>query len=391
MDRYAAPVDLLLAVEEIRKIGDDGARLERLEGFWSGLAAAGDVPFIREGEVLFLYRGEAEMIRWYGDWNGWGREGEAACDPCRGRRVEGTDLWMLAASFPSDARLDYKIVRNGGEWMLDAANPRRQKGGFGPNSELRMPEYAPSPWTDRREGTARGGLSPVKTVESGRLGYAVNYRVYTPRGHDRNETIPVVYVTDGHEYAADDMGSMVIVLDNLIAAGKMIPAAAVFLDPREVGRPSNNRRSAELVGNRAYVDFVADELAPQLEEEYGVGGRREDRAILGTSLGGLNAAYFGAVRPESFGKLAIQSPAFGVRPEIYDLYRSMERKDFTIFMSNGRLGDGNDANDFAALLEERGFDFRFIEVNEGHSWGQWRALLDEALVCLFPPSRDAGD
>lgn len=69
----------------------------------------------------------------------------------------------------------------GGRWILDPANPRTQRSGFGDNSELRLPGYEPSPWVERRAGVRRGALT-ARVIESGRLGYAVHYQVYAPAG-----------------------------------------------------------------------------------------------------------------------------------------------------------------------------------------------------------------
>src|SRR3990172_279150 len=120
--------------------------------------------------------------------------------------------------------------------MLDPANPLQMWSGFNTlNNELRMPDYIFPQETVRNPAAAQGTLTNDITVNSSNLGYTVNYRVYTPAGYSANQlrNLPVVYVTDGHEYLADHLGSMPIVMDTLIAAGELRPTIAVFIDPRE--------------------------------------------------------------------------------------------------------------------------------------------------------------
>jgi len=54
-------------------------------------------------------------------------------------------------------------------------------------------------------------------------------------------------------------------------------------------------------------------------------------------------------------------------------------------MSTGTIFDtAPEAQQMKALLESKGYPLYYREVHEGHSWGNWRALLDEALRYLWP-------
>jgi len=35
------------------------------------------------------------------------------------------------------------------------------------------------------------------------------------------------------------------------------------------------------------------------------------------------------------------------------------------------------------ILEQKEYPLKYIEVNEGHSWGNWRGLLDDMLIYFF--------
>ena len=116
-------------------------------------------------------------------------------------------------------------------------------GGFGPNNELRMPNYVFPQETVHNPNVPSGAVTGNINIASTNMGYNINYRVYTPAGYDTNHlsNLPVVYVTDGHEYLADYLGSMAIVLDNLTATGQMQPTIAVFIDPAS---PATRRTTA---------------------------------------------------------------------------------------------------------------------------------------------------
>jgi enterochelin esterase family protein len=326
--------------------------------------------------VAFIYRGEATAIAFPGDFNGW--------NPANGpaENLDGTDIWVREEVFPSDSRLDYKIVRNGTVWMLDPDNPRTQRSGFGDNSELPMPDYVPSPYVVRRAGVPTGAMTPG-SLASTHLGYTVAYQVYTPAGYDGLDDLPVIYVTDGHEYADDLMGSMVIVLDNLIHEGLIQPIMAVFIDPRVGGQ---NLRAEQYIMNQDFVDFVALELVPAIDAAWDTSDDRLDRGILGTSLGGLNSAWFGLQATDTFHRIAIQSPAFHAgNGQIVNLYAAAPLLDIDIHMTWGTFYDfGPTTEQFQAVLDDKGYVYEHLTVNEGHSWGNWRALLDDVLIHFWP-------
>ncbi|WP_428390021.1 alpha/beta hydrolase-fold protein [Mucisphaera sp.] len=375
--------DFTSQVLALSTIVDDAERTAAVDDFWNTLRAAGQVPFAIDDRVVFMYRGPASSVAWAGDFNGWNPSNS------NGIRIENTDLWVLQQTFHADSRLDYKVVLNGGSWILDPANPLQMWSGFGPNSELRMPLYAFPTETVRSETVPRGTITANARIPSQRLGQDVNVRVYTPAGYDDEamENLPVVYVTDGHEYLDQRLGAMATVLDNLIDQGTIQPVIAVFIDPRN---PSNgqNLRFDHYINNPDFVGFLADELVPTIDRSFRTNPTAEARTIMGTSLGGLVSAYTGALRPEVFGNLGIQSPAFWTYPTIYNWYQDMDLADaLKIVMTAGAEYDGNGGVTMDAILGGRGFDYRFIETNEGHSWGQWRGLLDEILIDLVgPPS-----
>lgn len=365
----------------ISEIRSDSLRMQKTDALWDSLVTNQLIPVTQDTTVLFLYRGEAESVSWNGDFNSWGNDPDFENT---GTQIAGTDIWKLKQQFPAKARLDYKITIDGNNWILDPANPHQQWSGFGPNSELRMPDWKHEPLTLRDESVPQGMLSSDKIIESESLGYDLQYRVYTPAGYENFRNLPVLYVTDGQEYSDDRLGALPIVLDNLIEAQTIEPLIAVFIDPRVPGDPATNRRADEFGNNPDYLSFYVDELIPLIESEYKTATGPESRAILGTSLGGLNATYFAFNRPDIFGSAAIQSPAYWYRDNIFQIVREFDGEQPELFMSTGTIGDGTeDARMMRDIFEHKNYVFEYVEVPEGHSWGAWRAQMDDLLIWLY--------
>ena len=115
-------------------MASDGSRQNLVDGFMSSVAST---PLLeKDCFAHFLYRGEAGSVAIPCDANEW-----SPIDfPMQ--RVPATNLWYFTRRFEPDARLDYKLLINGSDWILDPCNPHRIEGGYGLNSELRMPKYS---------------------------------------------------------------------------------------------------------------------------------------------------------------------------------------------------------------------------------------------------------
>ncbi|MEM9383244.1 MAG: alpha/beta hydrolase-fold protein, partial [Planctomycetota bacterium] len=129
-----------------------------------------------------------------------------------------------------------------------------------------------------------------------------------------------------------------------------------------------------------------EELLPALEEVHDLTARAEERGVLGTSLGGVAAAVICARHRSTIGLAAAQSPALWVVPGAFEeIVAADDARPARAFVSWGTVHDGaRKARALAELYRRRGAPVTAMERNEGHSWGQWRALLDDALVTLFP-------
>lgn len=351
-----------------------------IDAFWDTIVATGQMPLIFGDTAVFMYRGEADTVKWSLDY---AISDRMLLMNMQGIRQGDTDLWVFKRQFPTDARLSYRIILNGDPMILDPLNPCQAMEGSGPVSELRMPDYVPPETTIPRDDILHGTLGDDITVFSDSLGYHVNYRVYTPFGYEDMQNLPVIYVTDGQDYAHDDLGAMVIVLDNLIADGAIEPVIAVFIDPRDP-ETGKNRREREFIANEYYDTFLTTELVPAIDAAYRTSPSPDARAILGSSNGGFHSAYVGLKHSDVFHLIAMQSPSFA-RYWVIKSYKESDRLPLKVFMSVGTIGDVSMevAHYVRDVLESKEYPLLYIEISDGHSWANYRSLLDDMLIYFF--------
>ena len=105
---------------------------------------------------------------------------------------------------------------------------------------------------------------------------------------------------------------------------------------------------------------------------------------MGVSFGGTNAACFGALGSETFSGLVMQSPANHPVPNLLPVYAQLPTLPLKIFLSTGTPDDNTEANrEFHALLQDKAYPIKYVEVDEGHDWNNWGPLLDDVLVYFY--------
>jgi enterochelin esterase-like enzyme len=229
---------------------------------------------------------------------------------------------------------------------------------------------------------ADGAISADFRITSKVLGYDLQYRIYLPEGHDSRTDYPVLFLTDGQNYLS--RGHMDGILNELIGKGDIEPVIAVFVDPRDPDDLESNRRRTQFLCNADYLEFFTGELIPAVERDYPVIKSREGRTIMGMSFGGTNAACFGAMGFDAFSGIAMQSPANHPVPNLLPVYQQLPTLPLRIFLSTGTPNDNTQANrHFHAILKEKGYDMKYVEVEEGHNWDNWGPLIDDVLLFFY--------
>jgi enterochelin esterase-like enzyme len=331
------------------------------------------VPMVYPKEAVFVYKGQATKVQVAGDFNSWNPAGTDF------KRLEGTDYWYLRREFPVAARLDYKLVVDDTHWMLDPLNPKQCLGGFGPNSELAMSGYLPCKVCEPKKGVVPGSLE-THQVKSLVLGRTYEVKVYLPNGYDPAKRYPVAYFQDGNEYIKQ--GAATIILDNLIHQKKIQPVIGVFVVP------ANRNEEYAKTERERYREFFTEELTFFIDGRFSTLDSPDARLVLGDSYGGNISARIAFSQPDVFGLCGIHSGAFqedyfNTNSVVMDAGK-VPVKVASIWGSyeGGRLPENMRL--IRDYLKTRGFELMWMELPEGHSWGLWRATLDDMLMYFFP-------
>ncbi len=233
---------------------------------------------------------------------------------------------------------------------------------------------------------SQGTLTDNIRVTSQQLGYDLQYRLYLPAGHEDLSDLPVIYVVDGQWYI--ETGEMHLTLDELIAARRIAPVIAVFVDNRDPDNLRYNRRNGQFFCNEDYIRFFTDELIPTIDADLNTRSAADSRVILGLSFGGLNSACLGLHAHDAIRGIAMQSPAMHPVRYIFSAYEDSTRMPIDVFLSSGNARD-NEARTrrLRDILQDKGYPLKYIEVPFGHDWDNWKPLLDDVLLHYFAIDR----
>ena len=148
------------------------------------------------------------------------------------------------------------------------------------------------------------GIIVNDTIQSEILGQAMPITVYLPKEFKQNPErhFPVLYLLHGltdNERAWMDKGQMDRVADELISSGEaqqmvIVMPCAGGADIRNVWNGYFNMEGWN------YEDYFFNELLPSVEQKYRAGGKREQRAVAGLSMGGGGSVNYAMRHPEKF-------------------------------------------------------------------------------------------
>jgi enterochelin esterase family protein len=329
------------------------------------------IPFIEYDTVVhYIYNAKAQSVSMAGDATGWNPNQPFI-------NISGCNFWYLTTYYENDARLDYKLVINTNNWILDPRNPNTCIGGYGPNSELRMPACLVPPEISYYNNIPHGTIRDT-TFHSNNLGNNRSVKIYLPYGYPSGrESYPLILFHDGLEYVG--LCKAKNTLDYLIANHLMVPVIAIFVPPVD--------RTEEYAGSKKdlFTSFIATELMPEIDSKYKTSKDPSQRAMDGASNGGNIALYIGIKHPELFGKIAAQSS--NVISDITSTISSGPKLNLSFYLDIGTYDISElipMVHNFKDLLQEKGYSYTFHEWHEGHSWGNWKEHLRYPLMQFFP-------
>jgi sugar lactone lactonase YvrE/enterochelin esterase-like enzyme len=190
-----------------------------------------------------------------------------------------------------------------------------------------------------------------------------------------------------------------VVFDNLIQQGAMPVTIGIFIDPgvmpaESAGQQPRYNRSYEYdaLGDR-YPRFLLEEILPEVARQYKLSTDPNDRAVAGSSSGGIAAFTAAWERPDAFHRVMSFVGSFtNLRGgDVYaNLIRKVEPKPLRVFLQDG----SNDQSIYggswflanqamAKSLEYAGYEVKFEVGTEGHNSRHGAAILPDALRWLW--------
>ncbi len=379
--------------QEIATLNDPAAR-QRIADRFMAKIETGNYPIIEnDTTVVLLYQGDDDAISITGDMNEWVKS-------IPYKKIPGTDLFYLRLTVERDTRMEYWLLpQSGAMFATDELNPYQVWNGFGPVSELAMPGYQRHPYFDEfKFGKKWDPVSlDVFEMPPGILDYSRQIHVYLPPGYEQGTgEYPTIYIQDGLDYV--EYAIVPGVLDRLIADKKIKPLIAVFVTPPNRHLPEMPNRMTEYGMNDDYVDFMCDELIPAIDSRYRAINSAASRLVVGDSYGGLISLYIGFKRPDIFGLAYSQSGYHSFQDDrIIKQFKAADKQPLRLYVDVGKYehyigGDllpASDVDFLAAnrrlnmVLETKDYDIVYREYPEGHTWGNWRRHLIDALIHFF--------
>jgi len=222
------------------------------------------------------------------------------------------------------------------------------------------------------------------------------FYVYTPPQYDAKHAkpYPVLYLLHGWSDTADGwtaVGQANLILDNLIATGKAAPMLVVM--PLGYGDMKFVTNGDKVWDDDAAVNHnvslfsqaLLTEILPQVESAYHVSKKREDRAITGLSMGGLESLTIGLTHPEQFAWVGGFSSALGHNDE--KQFAAFDAKSAhlrLLWIACGTEDDLSAPNrKFIAWLKSKDAAVTTIETPGLHNWLVWRDNLSHFAPLLF--------
>jgi gluconolactonase len=276
-----------------------------------------------------------------------------------------------------------------------------------PVPNVAPPAAVPGPYTlgpdsQRQAGVPQGVVTKYTWSTSTIYpGTTRDYWIYVPAQYTATKPACLMIFQDGGGMVTETGGWRVpTVMDNLIAKGDMPVTIGVFINPgvltalQPAAQQNRFNRSYEYdaLGDR-YARFLTEEILPQVAKLYNISADPNDRAIAGSSSGGIAAFSAAWNRPDQFHRVMSFIGSFtNLRggDELATLIRKTEPKPLRVFLQDGSADQNIYAGSWYlgnqqiyAALQYAGYESKFVVGTEGHSGSQGRSILPDALRWLW--------
>lgn len=252
-------------------------------------------------------------------------------------------------------------------------------------AEFEMPQEA----TERNPSVIYGEVVTIEyysqTTEENR---AAN--VILPAGYDSSVKYPVLYLLHGIGGTENEWfhGKPEAIIGNLIADKTTKPFITVVPNVRARKDDYKTDDILSLSNIEAFNNFINDlssSLMPYMAENYSVSEKREDTAICGLSMGGMESLNIGFTMLDNFGWIGAFSPA----PWLDTKLLSIENDEPTpclVLICSGNSDNvvGNNPKQYHNILTKNNVDHLWYEYSRGeHNFVVWNHGLYNFVKRIF--------
>lgn len=204
--------------------------------------------------------------------------------------------------------------------------------------------------------------------------------VYTPAEYSKNakKKYPVLYLQHGwgeDETAWSNQGCAHLIMDNLIAEGKCKP----FIIVMTYGMTNGARYGT--IGSFSPKDFetvLVDELIPYVDSHFRTLANKQNRAMAGLSMGGMETKSITLARPDTFDYWGLFSGGTYAPSDLKNV------KPKLIFTSCGSKENPDGVRKSVDDLRAAGFNaVSYVSEGTAHEFLTWRRSLKEMAPLLF--------
>ncbi|MFX0557818.1 alpha/beta hydrolase-fold protein [Maribacter sp. CXY002] len=219
--------------------------------------------------------------------------------------------------------------------------------------------------------------------------------IYLPPGYDqrnKKDKLPVLYLLHGggdNDASWNTAGRANVILDNLYAKGKLSPMIVVM--PSGHTPVEGFFMGAGPQQDPFCQDFLND-IIPFVESNYAVSKKREDRAIAGLSMGGVQTLNLALWNPEVFGQVFPMSTGYfpptiaEIKKEYTDIMANKNINTFTTFKiyMGGEVDIAYQNNiNMMEMFDTFGIHYQYENGSYGHTFRAWRRNLYDLAPLLF--------
>ena len=204
--------------------------------------------------------------------------------------------------------------------------------------------------------------------------------VYTPAGYEKGEEkYPVLYLQHGwgeDETAWMNQGRANLIMDNLIAEGKIKP----FIIVNTYGM-TNEVKFGKIREFKIepFQTVLINELIPYIDANFRTLANKDNRAMAGLSMGGMETKMITLNNPDVFSYYGLLSGGVYTPADITD-----KSKVKLVFLSCGSKERPDGVRKAAEELKAAGFNaVSYVSEGTAHEFQTWRRSLYQLAPMLF--------